>query len=197
MPENPQKRNDLLKITDLFFGYDMAIFTDFSFHMSGNKRIRIAGSNGCGKTSLFKLILGQLTPWSGTVKLFGNAVYLDQNLSLLSPDKSVVDNIMTHSNLLRHDAHVIAANFGFRGKDSQNLVRVLNGGELLKATLAAVIGSKNQPDLLILDEPTNNLDIKSIEILEDALNQYQGAILLISHDEGFIKNLEMDETIWL
>jgi ATPase subunit of ABC transporter with duplicated ATPase domains len=67
----------------------------------------------------------------------------------------------------------------------------------LKATLAAVLGSIHQPDLLILDEPTNNLDIKSIGILENALNQYQGAILLISHDASFVKNFEIDKTFSL
>ena len=71
-------------------------------------------------------------------------------------------------------------------------VGVLSGGELLKATLAAVLGSTEQPDLLILDEPTNNLEIKSIAILEDALNQYRGAILLVSHDEMFVKNIKTD-----
>ena len=74
-------------------------------------------------------------------------------------------------------------------------VAVLSGGELLKATLAAVLGSSEQPDLLILDEPTNNLEIKSISILEDALNQYRGAILLVSHDEMFVKNIHIDQVV--
>ena len=72
---------------------------------------------------------------------------------------------------------------------------MLSGGELLKATLAAILGGENQPDLLILDEPTNNLEIKSIAILEDALNQYRGAILLVSHDEIFAKNIKVDGEI--
>ena len=94
---------------------------------------------------------------------------------------------MDVSNCLKHDAHAIAANFGFRGDDSLKLVGNLSGGELLKATLAAILGGTIQPDLLILDEPTNNLEIKSVAILEDALNQYRGAILLVSHDEMFAK----------
>lgn len=102
---------------------------------------------------------------------------------------------MDTANATKHAAHMIAANFGFRGDASMKYVSVLSGGELLKATLAAVLGGENQPDLLILDEPTNNLEIKSIAILEDALNQYRGAILLVSHDEMFAKNINIDRTL--
>ena len=104
---------------------------------------------------------------------------------------------MDMANISRHEAHIIAANFGFRGDKSMKKVSVLSGGELLKATLAAIIGSQTQPDLLILDEPTNNLEIKSVSILEDALNQYQGAILLVSHDELFAKNIKIDKIVQL
>ena len=90
---------------------------------------------------------------------------------------------------------MIAANFGFRGDASANTAGMLSGGELLKATLAALIGGTEQPDMLILDEPTNNLEIKSIAILEDALNQYRGAILLVSHDEMFARNIRVDKEI--
>ena len=108
-----------------------------------------------------------------------------------------LENIMNVSGCLKHDAHAIAANFGFRGDASGLRVGVLSGGELLKATLAAILGGDNQPGLLILDEPTNNLEIKSISVLEDALNQYTGAILLVSHDEMFVKNIKIDTTVQL
>ena len=140
------------------------------------------------------MIIGELKPQSGKVKMFGRAAYLNQDLSLLHRHKSIVENIMESAGILKHDAHVIAANFGFRGPLSNKKTGVLSGGELLKATLATVLGDANQPDLIILDEPTNNLDVKSMGILEDALNQYSGAILVISHDETFVKNLHIDRT---
>ena len=159
--------------------------------------MRLMGRNGSGKTTLLKLICGDLIPDSGTVRLFGKVAYLNQDLSLLDKQKTVVENIMNVAGVLKHDAHAIAANFGFRGDTSLKKVGVLSGGELLKATLAALLGGEVQPDLLILDEPTNNLEIKSIEILEDALNQYRGAILLVSHDEMFAKNINIDDTFCL
>ncbi|MEE1111081.1 MAG: ATP-binding cassette domain-containing protein, partial [Alphaproteobacteria bacterium] len=119
----------------------------------------------------------------------------NQDLSVLDKNKSIIENIMSVSDCLKHDAHAIAANFGFRGNTTQQYVGTLSGGELLKATLASILGGNNQPDLLILDEPTNNLEIKSISILEDALNQYKGAILIVSHDETFIKNINTDTVI--
>ena len=103
--------------------------------------------------------------------------------------------IAEYAGILMHDAHVIAANFGFRGDASKKKVGVLSGGELLKATLAAVIGTEKQPDLLMLDEPTNNLDIKSTTVLENALDQYRGAILIVSHDAAFIKGLHIDRSV--
>ena len=163
--------------------------------MYGGMRIRLMGKNGAGKTTLLKIIRGDLKANGGTVKTFGKIAYLNQDLSVLDKNKTIVENIMDIANVLKHDAHAIAANFGFRGKDAMKTAGVLSGGELLKATLAAVLGGTEQPDLLILDEPTNNLEIKSISILEDALNQYRGAILLVSHDEMFAKNIKVDTEI--
>ena len=102
---------------------------------------------------------------------------------------------MNLTNLNLNQSFAIAANFGFKNEQARKKVGVLSGGELLKATLCVVLGSDNQPDLLILDEPTNNLDLKSIAILEDALNQYRGAILLVSHDEMFVRNIKIDREI--
>ena len=196
MPSKPFYSKELIQIFNLCFAYgSKKIFDNFDFTMYGGQRIRIVGKNGSGKSTLLKIICGELKAQSGTVKTFGKITYLNQDLSVLDKSKNIVENIMEISGCLKHDAHMIAANFGFRGDCSMKQVGVLSGGELLKATLAAVLGSAEQPDLLMLDEPTNNLEIKSISILEDALNQYRGAILLVSHDEMFVKNIKIDTEI--
>ena len=193
VPNKSFYSKELISISNLCFAYDdKPVFVDFDFTMYGKSRVRLVGKNGSGKSTLLKIICGKLRPDSGTVKTFGKIAYINQDLSLLNNAKTIDENIMEISGCLKHDAHAIAANFGFRGTASQQQVGTLSGGELLKATLAAILGGDNQPDLLILDEPTNNLEIKSIGILEDALNQYTGAILLVSHDEMFVKNIKID-----
>lgn len=184
---------ELINISGLRFAYgDKIIFDDFDFVVYGGMRVRVNGKNGTGKTTLLKIICGKLKAQSGNIKTSGKIAYINQDLSVLDKNKSIVENIMEISGGLAHDAHAIAANFGFRGMAGGRRVGTLSGGELLKATLAAILGGTSQPDLLILDEPTNNLEIKSIAILEDALNQYRGAILLVSHDEMFAKNIRID-----
>ncbi len=196
LPSKPFYRKELIHVSGLVFWYGAAaVLNNINLVMYGGQRIRIAGRNGAGKSTLLKIICGSLTPGAGTVQTFGKIAYLDQDLSLLDKNKSIVDNIVDIAGARPHDAHVIAANFGFRGASSNKLVGILSGGELLKATLAAILGGENQPDLLILDEPTNNLEIKSIAVLEDALNQYRGAILLVSHDEMFAQNIQIDHTV--
>lgn len=195
----PGKRvydKEIVRVENLHFAYgDQVIFSDFNFTMRTGERVRLVGDNGAGKTTLLKIICGKLHAATGNVKTYGRIAYLNQDLSLLTPDKSVVENIVECAGILTHDAHAIAANFGFRGDASRKLVKFLSGGELLRATLAAVLGDKNQPDLLILDEPTNNLDIKSTNVLESALNQYRGAILIVSHDEMFVRNIDISRTV--
>ncbi|MCQ2562486.1 MAG: ATP-binding cassette domain-containing protein [Alphaproteobacteria bacterium] len=196
VPNKPFYSKELVQIADLCFAYnDKLIFHNFSLSLYGGQRVHLVGKNGSGKSTLLKLIYGALKPQSGTIKTFSKIAHINQDLSNLDKNKNIIENIMTVSGCLKHDAHMIAANFGFRGDASMQKVGTLSGGELLKATLAAILGGNNQPDLLILDEPTNNLEIKSISILEDALNQYRGAILLVSHDEMFVKNINIDKIV--
>jgi len=196
VPNKPFYSKELVQIHELNFSYgDKKVFADFDFTMYGKTRVRLIGKNGAGKSTLLKLICGELRPLSGTIKTFGKIAYVNQDLSVLDKNKTIFENIIQVAGVTKHEAHAIAASFGFRGDLSAKCVGVLSGGELLKATLAAILGGAVQPDLLILDEPTNNLEIKSIAILEDALNQYRGAILLVSHDGMFAKNIKIDNTV--
>lgn len=196
VPNKPFYSKELVRISAMRFAYgNNIIFDNFDFTMYGKARVRLVGKNGAGKSTLLKIICGELKPHCGQVQTFGKIAYINQNLSVLDKNKTIVENIMDISGCLKHDAHAVAANFGFRGDASGQKVGTLSGGELLKATLAAFMGQGNQPDLLILDEPTNNLEIKSISVLEDALRQYTGAILVVSHDEMFVKNIGIDTNI--
>lgn len=193
MPSKPFYSKDLIRVRDVCFGYgDVSVLNNANLTVYGGQKVHLVGPNGSGKSTLLKIIIGELKPERGTVETFGNIVYLNQDLSILNPNESVVQNIMNLGGEMYHGACAIAAAFGFRGDDTRKLVGTLSGGERLRAGLAAILGGVNQPDLLILDEPTNNLDIKSVGILESALGQYGGAVLMVSHDAEFVRAVADD-----
>ena len=142
--------------------------------------------------------MGNLEPKSGSIKLNGHAVYLDQDLSLLSKDKTILENMLDFNPGIKiQDAHAILANFKFRNLLADKKTAFLSGGELLRASLAVMLGTPKQPELIILDEPTNNLDLQSVKVLEDALKQYQGALIVVSHDNYFIQQIGITKKLSL
>lgn len=190
MPEKPFIKDKLLELSDVSFSYGpRVLFQHVNLILGGGERLHIRGINGSGKTTLIHLMLGHLEPACGSVRLRGRAVYLSQDLALLDENKTVLDNIIDlNPGISLNEAHAVAANFQFRNKAALKTIGTLSGGEKLKAALAAVLGTRHQPDLLVFDEPTNNLDIRSTEILEQALRAYQGAVVIVSHDRIFLKN---------
>lgn len=186
----------LLKIENLNFSYgDRQIFNDFSLLVNGGDRISIEGKNGSGKTTLLKIINNQITNYHGIVRINSNKIaYLDQNCDILQNNDTILENIMTiNPNISEKACRDILAQFLFRTDAVYKKILDLSGGEKLRVTLACIL--LKEPELLLLDEPTNNMDLDSIEILENILNQYNGALIIISHDVAFKENVEIKNQI--
>ncbi len=188
----------VLRLDHVFGGYDpdRPVISDLSLTITGPERVAIAGPNGCGKTTLLKMITGEIAPQSGLVDLKVPFALLDQHVGLLDPAQTL------HGNFLRlnptsssHGAHEALARFGFRAGDAVYLAGDLSGGEHLRAGLACALGATPSPMLLILDEPTNHLDLDGIAALEASLALFDGAVLIVSHDEAFLKALGPARTI--
>lgn len=154
----------------------------------GPERIALSGDNGVGKTSLLRLLSGDLAPASG-IRRIGTTrtVYLSQRLDQLAPQASLVENFArTARRLSMQERADLLARLGFRGDRMQLPVGALSGGERMRATLTCVLHADEAPQLLLLDEPTNNLDLNAVLQLERLLSDYEGAMVVASHDTGFL-----------
>jgi ABC transport system ATP-binding/permease protein len=170
------------------------IVRDLDFLVSRGDRIGLIGPNGAGKTTLIRLMLGTLAPDAGTVRLGANVqpVYFDQMREALDPEKTVAETISPGSewvDLPEGRKHVMSylGDFLFPPRRAQSPVRMLSGGERNRLLLARLFA--RPANVLVLDEPTNDLDIESLELLEAALQDYGGTILLVSHDRAFLDNV--------
>lgn len=189
----------VVDIKNLTFGYyaKTPLIKNFNLKIIGPERIALTGNNGSGKTTLIKLILEELKPDHGKVAIGVERIsYFDQNISLLNTEISVLENFKRlNPDTNETDAYFYLADFLFRNTAALKLFKDLSGGEKLRATLACVLMSKHPPQLLILDEPTNHLDFESIISIESALKHYQGAMIVISHDQNFLKNIGVEKFI--
>lgn len=170
-----------------------SIVKDFSFNIMRGDRIALIGPNGCGKSTLLKLLLAELKPNSGKLhcgtKL--EVAYFDQYREILDPEKSVIDNLADGKQEVMvggRQRHALSylQDFLFAPKRARTPVKALSGGEKNRLLLARIFLRPN--NLLVLDEPTNDLDIETLELLEDLLANYQGTLLLVSHDREFVDN---------
>ncbi|MFM6929892.1 MAG: ABC-F family ATP-binding cassette domain-containing protein [Bdellovibrio sp.] len=171
---------------------------NLNWHMQGPARWALAGKNGAGKSTLIDLLLsaGQspLGHCYGTLQK-GELLtaLLDQEYSILDFERTILENLMDVSDRGAVEIRNELARFQFFGEDVHRPVKFLSGGEKLKAALAKILLASKAPQFLILDEPTNNLDLMSLEVLEEALRAYRGALLVVSHDEVFLKNIGIEE----
>lgn len=163
----------------------------------GPERIALTGPNGAGKSTLLRVINGELEPeGGGTKRADGRVAYLSQRLDLLDPGRTVAENLAAFAPGMPEAQRMnLLARFLFRGSRMHLPVGVLSGGERLRATLACVLCAEPAPQLLLLDEPTNNLDLVSVAQLEGALQSYEGAFVVVSHDERFLAEIGVDR--WL
>ena len=180
--------NDVLTVEHLAKTFDRnMLFSDLSFALKRGEHVAIIGDNGTGKTTILKLINELVEPDAGTIRL-GSKVqigYYDQEHHVLHPDKTLFEEISDeYPSLNNTEIRNTLAAFLFTGDDVFKRIKDLSGGERGRVSLAKLMLSES--NFLILDEPTNHLDIASKEILEDALNSYNGTVLYVSHDRYFI-----------
>jgi ATP-binding cassette subfamily F protein uup len=184
------------------FAYDgKSVITDFSSLISRGDRIGIIGRNGSGKSTLLKLLLRTLEPDNGTVRQGTqlNIAYFDQERAQLNDERTVRDNLADGSDQIEvggKSRHVISylADFLFPPARSNSPVKTLSGGERNRLLLAKLFAKP--ANLLVLDEPTNDLDVETLELLEELLSDYQGTLLLVSHDRSFLDQT-VTSTLWL
>jgi ATPase subunit of ABC transporter with duplicated ATPase domains len=189
----------LLRLDKVTAGHDPArpVIRNLSLKLVGPERVAIVGPNGSGKTTLLSLVAGTLLPLAGTVEVLTRLALLDQRVSLLDPDLSVADNfVRLNPGADLTTCRAALARFLFRADAALQRTGSLSGGQLLRAGLAAVLGTE-PPPLLLLDEPTNHLDIDAIEAVEAGLRAYDGALLVVSHDEAFLQAIGITRRIEL
>lgn len=178
---------------------DSLLLDNVSFEIRGNEHVLLKGNNGSGKTTITKLITGSLQPDQGIVKIGENVRvgYFDQEHTTLHPEYTVEQEVLTtmgHT-MKTDNVRSFLAGYGFFDADRYKRIAQLSSGEQVRLMLAKLMHAPCE--LLILDEPTNHLDIQSREIIEDALKKFEGAMLVISHDRYFLKEIGVNRTLLL
>ena len=186
---NPPENAVVIRGEGISFSYENGgeIFRDASFRIRNRSRVAVVGENGAGKTTLLKLIQQECSPERGSVYVVPKAAIglLDQNMAQIDYEKTVLENVMEDSVQNESIARTILARLLLSAQDIRKKAGVLSGGERIKLAFARLfVGRAN---LLILDEPTNYLDIPSVEALEEMFAEYEGVLVFVSHDEAFIR----------
>ncbi len=202
IPPGPRLGSDVLDAIKLTKGFgDRVLIQDLSFNLPRAGIVGVIGPNGVGKTTLFKMLIGEEQPDAGTLKVGATVKfsYVDQGRGGIDPSKNVwevvsdgLDHIKVASFEMPSRAYV--ASFGFKGPDQQKLAGVLSGGERNRLNLALTL--KMGGNVLLLDEPTNDLDVETLQSLEDALLDFPGCAVVISHDRWFLDRVATHILAW-
>ncbi|MCM2280799.1 MAG: ATP-binding cassette domain-containing protein [Bdellovibrionaceae bacterium] len=180
------------------FGDKWLYKNDLNFSWRGSIRLAIKGANGSGKSTLVKALLGECFKTKGKLKSGKQPVlYLDQRCAILDDSKSVFENARNVTAMSERDVRNNLAKLLFFGDSVFQEVRSLSGGERLRAALARGLLSKKKPELIIFDEPTNNLDLFNIRFLEGLIADYKGAVVIISHDELFLNKCGVNQIFYV
>lgn len=199
-PDIPSTKK-VLSVNAVNFQFDenqMLWKNPLSFELFGSERIALLGNNGSGKSLLCKMIIQEVSPSIGEIYCGVKRIsFLDQSVSFLKDDQNILENMIHFSDRLipEHELRIRLGRFLFYNDSVFKKCGVLSGGERMRAGLACILASGNAPELLILDEPNNNLDFNSLTELTTALQNYNGALLVISHDQDFLNSLNIDKEI--
>ncbi len=195
IPPGPRLGEVVIEANGITKAYDKKLlFEDLSFSIPKNGIIGVIGANGVGKSTLFRIIMGQEVPDRGSIEI-GDTVdisYVDQSHEDLLPEKTVFEVISGGNDILsvgnmEFNARAYISKFNFSGSDQQKKVGVLSGGERNRVHLAMTL--KNGGNLILLDEPTNDIDVNTLRALEEAIDNFAGCVIIISHDRWFIDRL--------
>ncbi|MEA3356903.1 MAG: ABC-F family ATP-binding cassette domain-containing protein [Patescibacteria group bacterium] len=191
------KGKKMLEVKGLGFSYNKGkyILKDAELILRGKEKCWLLGANGIGKSTFVKLLIGELCPNKGFIK-WGESVkyaYFSQDQSHLNMETTVADFIMEQSGVSYEKSFSVLKKYLFGKNMRDHKLKYLSPGQRARLSFAAF--SYHDYDFLILDEPTNHLDIKTKEVIEDALKDYEGGLLLISHDRSFVKNVEVDKVV--
>lgn len=183
--------NDVLQVEDLSMGYgERILFKDINFNIYRGEKVALIGANGIGKSTLFKIIMNEIVPLTGTTKLGANVHvdYFHQEQKTLNLDNTIIDEIWNdHPNLNQTTLRNMLGSFLFEDEEVFKKISTLSGGERARVAILKLILSNS--NFLLLDEPTNHLDIDSKEVLEEALLNYTGTLFTISHDRYFLNTV--------
>jgi ATP-binding cassette ChvD family protein len=195
IPPGPRLGDKVIEVKHLTKGFgDRVLVKDLTFSMPGGAILGVVGANGMGKTTLLRVMLGKEPPDSGTVQI-GSTVhmtYLDQSRILLDDEKSVYDNITEGNDLIPFgnttiDGRAYVARFNFKGEDQQKTLGECSGGMRNRVLLARML--KHGANVILLDEPTNDLDLDTLRVLEDAIENFPGSAIVVSHDRYFLNRI--------